>query len=454
MTDSSLLISPDTQAILLLCGHFGPPAPAPLTLGDYNEVARWLRDRGQRPADLLNASAAEVGAAFPAGHSRITRERLTLLLSRGVALGFEQERWSQQGIWVISRADEMYPKYLRQRLGGNAPVLLYGVGSAALLGAPALGVVGARDADAEALAFTREVGAQCAVDQLTVVSGGAKGVDQESVEATLAAGGSALVVLAEGVAKGAVSKAYRPGLASGQVALLSPFHPGARWTSGSAMARNKLIYCLSQATLVVSAGLDGGTWEGARENLRAGWVPLLVRVQAAIPAGNQALLTQGGHALEATQVAQLSQRMELLAGAPTLPGAPKPQTRHPYPALPSLFPAEGSERVGVNAPVESIGSAPAEGLNQSSTENLVAAPPDLLAVVWPYLQEAFTDEVPESALPQVGLRFQIQPTQLREWVKQAVSRGLLKKASKPVRYRIAGEGGAFARARSAVEHTT
>ena len=42
------------------------------------------------------------------------------------------------------------------------------------------------------------------------------------------------------------------------------------------MARNKLIYTLSDATIVVKSDTKGGTWEGAKENIKKQWVPLWV----------------------------------------------------------------------------------------------------------------------------------------------------------------------------------
>ena len=43
------------------------------------------------------------------------------------------------------------------------------------------------------------------------------------------------------------------------------------------MARNKYIYCLSNAAVVVKSDTKGGTWEGAKENQKYHWVPLWVR---------------------------------------------------------------------------------------------------------------------------------------------------------------------------------
>ena len=59
--------------------------------------------------------------------------------------------------------------------------------------------------------------------------------------------------------------------------MVSPYHPTAGFSAGAAMGRNKLVYALSDVAVVVSSGqASGGTWTGASEALKAGWVPVLV----------------------------------------------------------------------------------------------------------------------------------------------------------------------------------
>ena len=60
-------------------------------------------------------------------------------------------------------------------------------------------------------------------------------------------------VLAEGLAKTATSGQYRSGLVSDRLTLVSPYDPDSRWFAYTAMERNKLLYGLSDAALVVLA---------------------------------------------------------------------------------------------------------------------------------------------------------------------------------------------------------
>ncbi|MEI6180064.1 MAG: DNA-processing protein DprA, partial [Chloroflexales bacterium] len=291
MTSTSHILHPDTQAILLLCGSLGRPraSESPLTLGEYNQVAQWLQQQQLRPADLLEADGImrvrTAGTQFPLG------ERVLSLVTRGAALALAVENWTNKGLWVVGRSDPRYPQRLRARLGRQAPPILYGVGERSLLDSGGLAIVGSRDADDEALDFTRSVALACARQGVAVVSGAARGIDSEAMQAALDAEGVVLGVLADSLARAAVAGKYRPAVRAGRLVLISPYDPEAGFNTGNAMNRNKAIYALSDFALVVSASLaKGGTWEGAVENLRRAWVPLFVRSANPQLPGNQRLV--------------------------------------------------------------------------------------------------------------------------------------------------------------------
>jgi predicted Rossmann fold nucleotide-binding protein DprA/Smf involved in DNA uptake len=233
------------------------------------------------------------------GEVGIDRDRLTALLDRGVALGLAVESWTNRGIWIVGRGDDHYPARLKHRLGASAPALLYGVGAERLLAPGGLVIVGSREVDADGLAFTERVARRCASEETPVISGGARGVDETAMMAALTAGGHATGMLADSLARAAVARAYRDSLRAGNLVLCSPYDPAAGFSVGNAMGRNRFIYALGDAALVVSAAAGaGGTWAGAVENLKHRWVPLYVRTGDAIPDGNQQLIAQGGLALD------------------------------------------------------------------------------------------------------------------------------------------------------------
>lgn len=62
-----------------------------------------------------------------------------------------------------------------------------------------------------------------------------------------------------------------------QMSIVSPYAPGAGFSVGNAMSRNKLIYALSKVTLVVASDEGaGGTWAGATEALHKMICPVAV----------------------------------------------------------------------------------------------------------------------------------------------------------------------------------
>lgn len=286
-------IPSDTQAVLLLCGHFGKAAPGgvkPLASGEYGRLTRWLLERRQRPSDLLDMDDASFAALVEA---KLEPSRVRALLKRGTALALATEKWLRSGAWVISRSDADYPAHLKKRLGMEAPALLYGAGDPQLLLRGGLAIVGSRNASEAALEFTRRVAERCGAENVTVVSGGARGIDSAAMQAAGEAGGTVIGVLADSLLAAIRNRQNRIGLESGKLVLVSPFYPEAGFNAGNAMARNRCIYALADHALVVQSDLNkGGTWAGATENLREGWVPLLVRRDSSA-LGNAELARKG-----------------------------------------------------------------------------------------------------------------------------------------------------------------
>jgi predicted Rossmann fold nucleotide-binding protein DprA/Smf involved in DNA uptake len=83
-------------------------------------------------------------------------------------------------------------------------------------------------------------------------------------------------------------------IADGHVCFCTPYKPTASFSVASAMGRNKVIYALSAATLVVASDLDkGGTWAGAVESLKQAIAPVLVWTGAGAGSGNGRLVELG-----------------------------------------------------------------------------------------------------------------------------------------------------------------
>ena len=290
------VISRNAQAILLLIAPLivgrNTESPELLTPGEYKRLARHLREMQRQPADLVEGEAADL---LRACGSVVDEGRLQRLLERGFLLGQAIERWQTRAIWVISRADADYPRRLKTRLREDAPAVLYGCGDAGLLEAGGLAVVGSRHVDEALIEYTMQVGHLAARAGSALVSGGAKGIDQAAMRGALEAGGRVCGVLADSLEKTAMNREHRSLLIEGQLVLVSPYDPGAGFNVGNAMQRNKLIYALADAALVVSSDLGkGGTWAGATEQLnKLRLVPIYVRAAGVESEGLKALQGKG-----------------------------------------------------------------------------------------------------------------------------------------------------------------
>ena len=287
----------NTRAILLLTaplliGRESLSSPKPLTTGEYNRLARRLRALRREPTDLLGA---DVQTVLRECRLNLDTDRLNRLLERGILLGQALERWRTRALWIISRADAEYPRRLKRRLREAAPPVLYGCGKRASLATGGLAVVGSRNVAETLISYAEGVGRLAAEARRTVVSGGARGIDQAAMRGALDAGGTVACVLADSLERAATRHEFRRALMDGRFVLTCPYDPSAAFHVGHAMQRNKLIYALADAALVVSAEFEkGGSWAGAVEQLdRHRCVPVYVRSTGELGKGLEALLDRG-----------------------------------------------------------------------------------------------------------------------------------------------------------------
>ena len=431
--DSTL--TPDTQTVLLLCGELGQRGgngPKPLGLRQYNTLATWLKARGLRPGDLLTSEGRTRldGLQTP----EVNLDRVAPLLERGAALALIVERWERSGLWVISRGDPCYPERLKRYLGQSAPPLLYGVGSKDLLSRGGLAVVGSRDRSEDDGEFARRVGEYCAKDGITVISGAAKGIDRDAMSSSLEADGWALGVLAEGLAKTATLGQYRSGLVSDHLTLVSPYDPDSRWFAYAAMERNKLLYGLSDAALVVASSADsGGTWAGATEAIQHGRVKVFVKSTGTLAPGNSKLLRKGGNPFPAEPWENLRELFMV------------PQEKNGR-----LFPEEGDERAAKSTGGTQDSTAVAATFGDSESEEQEPSPRDAAGplerpaepAAGKSAREAYTLVISDilSVLlePQseewLADKMNVRTGQMKDWLDRAIREGRVKKLRKPVRY--------------------
>lgn len=419
-------LSPNTKAILLLT--------APLIIGrtrasvpllahrEYNRLEVHLRSIGHEPADFISG---KVGQLVDRCTSIVDAARLESLLSRGFLLSQAVERWHARAIWVVSRADSAYPQRLRSRLKERAPAVLYGCGERSALDNGGLAVVGSRSADDGLVEYTAGIGRLAAKSRSTVVSGGARGVDQAAMSGALEAGGNAVGVLADGLERAVTNRGYRDLLLEGRLTLISPYDPSSGFSVGNAMQRNKSIYALADAALVVSAEVKtGGTWAGAKEQLKElHLVPIYVRSTGQPSQGLKALEELGARPWpNPTEGSELER---VLAAAATAPAGIAEQGKL------ALEGSKTEERPAeaVREPLAPTMSPPLGGpVERPASQDLKGR-----------LFENFRDLAlsvlaePRKAA-EVAQALGVTQRQAEIWLTRLVDEGLLEKTTKPARY--------------------
>lgn len=410
-----MTLTDNALAILLLTISFGRADRKdvrPLSNIEWHRLAISLREHNLEPMALLHESPQDL---LPDWHDNtVTTPRLSALLERGVALSLSLEKWDRAGLWVIARSDPNYPTRLQCALKSRRPPVLFGCGPKAALDTDGIAIVGSRDADNESLNFAHDLGAAAADKGCTVVTGASRGVDREAMFGALKRGGSAIGVLGNDLLRAASSASYREFLMSENLTLISPFNPESRFHVSRAMERNKYIYCLAnRAVVVTSAYKKGGTWSGAMECLKAGWVPVWVRDNGTNGKGNAEFVKRGAMWIPEKAGPIVDLLSELLEDHPT------------EDAMQSTLRLEPSDKP---RPVLAGGE---KVVNSIAREDLGFF--DLFVFRFRHLAKGRDllklDDV-AARLPDV------QKSQLQKWLNRGVSEGILEKVPRPVRFRL------------------
>lgn len=204
-------------------------------------------------------------------------------------------------------------------LGAHAPVCLWVRGTPLLDGltARSVAVVGARAATAYGERVAAELGAGLGDRRVTVVSGGAFGIDVAAHRGTLGVGGATVALLAGGIDRPSPAgnlHVFERLLDTGG-ALVAESPPGTPPTRSRFLQRNRLIAAATQATVVVEAAWRSGALSTAARAAD------LLRPLGAVPGPVTSMASAGCHRLlrngAAVCVTDTDEVLELLGGEGT-----------------------------------------------------------------------------------------------------------------------------------------
>jgi DNA processing protein len=216
--------------VRMLLEHFGD---APAVLGASRQQLLQVRGIGEETAEAVANWEKRIG------------------------LDAELKRIADFGCRVVVQQDEEYPGLLRQIY--DPPPVLYVKGQMLAKDKNAVAMVGSRMTTHYGIETARKLGYQLAYLGVTVVSGGARGIDSAAHQGALAAKGRTIAVLGTGInliTPPENAKLFEQIAANGAIITQFPFNrPGDKQ---SFPIRNRIVAGMTLGTVVVEANLTSG----------------------------------------------------------------------------------------------------------------------------------------------------------------------------------------------------
>lgn len=236
---------------------------------------------------------------------------LPLQIKRHTQLTLELSELEKRGIRVVTRADKsIYPQKLRLKFKDTRiaiPSVIYYVGELSLINRiSAVAVVGPREltSDSGAQKFAQKFVEKAVLAGFAISSGGAKGIDLIAETISRSSGGVSFITVPDSLSKRILDPEIRNSILEENSVYLSLTHPNSRFSGYNAMARNNVIYALSEYAMIVTCSFfadprgkpypnKGGTWVGAHEWAKFNLSKLLVReAENRTPVGNYYLTNE------------------------------------------------------------------------------------------------------------------------------------------------------------------
>ncbi len=306
----------------------------------------YLSRVAEPPCAQLAALVAECGAVEAADRVRrgdVAEDLKGRTEARrdGDCAAADLEILDRRGGRLITPEDEEWPEWMLMDFGrkekptteDHPPLVLWAIGPENLadVSQRAAAIVGTRASTAYGEHVTSELVAGLVERDVTVVSGGAFGIDGAAHRTALACDGATVALLAGGIDvpypaghSALLHRVARSGL------LVSEYPPGVRPARYRFLTRNRLVAALSGATVVVEAGLRSGAANTAN------WARSLGRGVCAVPGPVTSAASAGCHELLRREDTVLVTRAQEIVEVMGRMGELADELEHPVTALDGL----------------------------------------------------------------------------------------------------------------------
>jgi DNA processing protein len=256
-----------------------------------------------------------------------------------VDLGAELQRIRDYGCNILTQTDEAYPELLRQIY--DPPIVLYVKGSLSSKDKNSVALVGSRQTTHYGVETARKLAYQLAYVGVTVVSGGARGIDTAAHQGALNAKGRTVAVLGTGiniVFPPENGELFERIAASGAVITQFPFNRPA--DKQSFPIRNRIVAGMTLGTVVVEANLTSGAL------ITAGMATDYGRQVFAVPGRIDSPRSKGTHDLIKKGAKLCEGAEDVLSEFEYLfPPSNRPPEMHQGPGLPAMTLSENDQKV-------------------------------------------------------------------------------------------------------------
>lgn len=257
-------MNPREAGFLLLTCKLGNPDRKVLSVAQMRTLYQRI-NQAELPREDRDLTSDDI---LRLGYGPDFSRRVVALLEEETLLKHYLYKAKKSQCVPLTRVSTDYPRVLRQRLGPEAPGVLWAKGDVSILDTPMISLVGSRALEKENRAFAERVGLEAACQGYTLVSGNARGADRAAQDACLEAGGKVISIVADELS------VHQP---CEGVLYLSEDGFDEEFSAQRALSRNRCIHAMAEKTFVAQCSYQkGGTWDGTVKNLRFGWSPVFV----------------------------------------------------------------------------------------------------------------------------------------------------------------------------------
>src|SRR5215468_8493327 len=297
---------------------------------------RQLLEHFGQPENILQASRRQLLQVQGIGEE--TADAI-VAWEKEVDLAAELKRAAEFGARILIQSDAEYPELLRQLY--DPPIVLYVKGTLSSKDKNSVAMVGSRMTTHYGVEVARKLAYQLAYLGVTVVSGGARGIDTAAHQGALNGKGRTIAVLGTGINliwPAENKELFERIAASGAVITQFPFNrPGDKQ---SFPIRNRIVAGMTLGTVVVEANLTSGALITANFANEYGRQVFAVpgRIDSPRSKGCHDLIKKGAKLCEGAE--DILSEFEYL-----FPGTNRPEARGESGGLPAMTLSENEQRV-------------------------------------------------------------------------------------------------------------